>query len=113
MSTLTRQAKRRQSVLDAIRTSDHGEYFAFARRLARAFGRRVADSDPDDLLLLLELRDEVDQAIGLAVIGQRRAGFSWQQIGEALGMTKQAAYARWAHLLVELEPAPDYDQVAP
>jgi hypothetical protein len=95
MSTLTRQAKRRQAFLDTVRTSDHGEYFGFTRRAVRALSRRVAGSDPDDLLLLLELRDEVDQALDRAVAGQRDAGFSWAQVAEPLGMSRQAAQERW------------------
>lgn len=95
MSKLTRTAKRRQAFLDTVRTSDHGEYFGFARRCVRGLARRVGQSDPDDLLLLLELRDELDSALAVAVSQQRAAGFSWAQIAEPLAMTRQAAQIRW------------------
>lgn len=97
MTALTRSAKRRQAFLDTVRSSDHGEYFGFARRTVRALSRRVAGSDPDDLLLLLELLEEVDAALDRAVAGQREAGFSWAQIAEPLGMSRQAAQMRWGN----------------
>ena len=77
------------------RASDHGEYSAFARRAVRAMGRRVADSDPDDLVLMLALRAELDDAITAAVVGQRQAGFTWSQIADVLGVSRQAAQQRW------------------
>lgn len=95
MSNLIRAARERQSFLDTVRTSDHGEYFGFARRCVRGLARRVAGSDPVDLLLLLELRDEVDAGLARAVDGLRASGFSWQDIAEPLGMSRQAAQARW------------------
>lgn len=95
MTTAQRRIHRQASVDAGLRATDHGDYFAFARRLARAFGRRVADSDPADLALLLALRDEVDDAITVAVKAQRAAGFSWAEIAAPLAMTKQAAQQRW------------------
>lgn len=93
--TTQRKIERQRSVDAGLGGTDHGDYYAFARRLARAFGRRVAASDPDDLALLLSLRDEVDEAIGTAVRAQRAAGFSWAEIAAPLAMTKQAAQQRW------------------
>lgn len=92
---MSRSSFQRQAVVDAERGSDHGDYSGMARRIIRAMGRRVATSDPDDLLLMLNLRDELDQAIQEAVTGQRRAGFSWASIARPLGMSKQAAAQRW------------------
>lgn len=87
--------KRCQRVVDMERASDHGPYSAMARRIVRAFGRRVADSDPDDLSLLLALRAELDDVTADAVRAHRRAGYSWAQIALPLGMTRQAAQQRW------------------
>lgn len=95
MSRLAGKAPRRQLSVDAIRGSDHGEYFAFARRTVRALARRVGSSDPDDLALMLELKNELDAGLRRAVDDLRAAGFSWAEIANPLGMTRQAAQQRW------------------
>jgi hypothetical protein len=77
------------------RGSDHGKYAGMVRRIVRAYGRRIADSDPDDLALILSVRAELDEAIAVAVAGMREAGFSWAEIARPLGMTRQAAQQRW------------------
>ena len=77
------------------RGSDHGEYSAMIRRMMRAYGRRIANSDPDDLVLILAVRDELDAAIAQAVAGMRASGFSWAEIAAPLGMSRQAAQQRW------------------
>lgn len=66
--------------------------------MIRAAGRRVADADEFELAELVALRDELDRAIADAVAGQRTgpAERSWQSIGDALGMTRQAAHKRYA-----------------
>lgn len=74
---------------------DHREFAAFARRILRALARRVAVSDPEDLVDLIELRAEVDRALALAVAGLRANGRSWTEIGLALGVTRQAARQRF------------------
>lgn len=76
--------------------SDHREFGAFARRILRAMGRRCAGADVEDLVDLLALRDEVDAAVDVAVIGLREQGHSWTEIGAAVGVTRQAARQRWA-----------------
>lgn len=35
------------------------------------------------------------QALARAVAECRQAGLSWREIGEGLGMSRQAAWARW------------------
>lgn len=94
MTTAQRKIQRQQTVDAGLRGSDHADYYRFASRTARAFGRRVADSDPDDLALLLALRDQLDDAIGVAVTAQR-SRFSWAEIAAGLGMTKQGVQQRW------------------
>lgn len=71
-----------------IETPDYADMLA---RMIRAYARRVGDGDPVDLERMVELRALFDEAIGLAVDGQRSAEFSWREIGEALGTTKQSA----------------------
>ncbi|MBI1758275.1 MAG: hypothetical protein HYR62_03485 [Actinobacteria bacterium] len=75
------------------------EYAAFARRIIRAHGRRIAAGDVEALPDLLALADELEHAAQHAVTGLRRAGYSWGEIAARLGTTRQAAHQRWGHYL--------------
>lgn len=75
--------------------SDQAEFMAFARRILRASGRRMAQADPDDLADLLTVQSEVDAAIAVAVVGLRGRGYSWAEIARPLGITRQAAFKRF------------------
>jgi len=79
----------------AGRLVENGEYAAFARRVLRAYARRVADGDVEALTLMLSLSAEIDDAIAQAVAGLREFGYSWAEIGSRLGITRQAAQQRW------------------
>jgi hypothetical protein len=79
----------------AVRVRENDEYAAFARRVLRAYARRVADGDVEALILMTGLADEIDTAIGQAVTGLRAFGYSWAEIGSRLGITRQAAQQRW------------------
>ena len=70
-------------------------YLSALRRMIRAGGLRVARTDTDDLSILIGLSTELDRAIGTAVMGLRAEGFTWESIGEAAGITRQAAQQRW------------------
>ena len=75
---------------------ENDEYAAFARRVLRAYARRVADGDVEALILMFGLAAEIDTAITQAVKGLRACGYSWAEIGSRLGITRQAAQQRWA-----------------
>ena len=77
------------------RVVENDEYAAFARRVLRAYARRVADGDVEALTLMLGLSAEIDTAIAQAVTGLRGSGYSWAEIGSRLGITRQAAQQRW------------------
>ena len=79
----------------AGRTVENDEYAAFARRILRAYARRIADGDVEALGLMLGLSAEIDTAISQAVTGLRQFGYSWAEIGSRLGITRQAAQQRW------------------
>jgi len=79
----------------AGRVVENDEYAAFARRVLRAYARRVADGDVEALTLMTDLADEIDTAIAQAVTGLRGFGYSWAEIGTRLGVTRQAAQQRW------------------
>ena len=74
---------------------ENDEYAAFARRVLKAYARRVADGDVEALTLMLGLSAEIDTAIAQAVTGLRGFGYSWAEIGSRLGITRQAAQQRW------------------
>ena len=77
------------------RVVENDEYAAFARRVLRAYARRVATGDIEALTLMADLASEIDTAIGQAVTGLRAFGYSWAEIGSRLGITRQAAQQRW------------------
>jgi hypothetical protein len=74
---------------------ENDEFAAFARRIIRAHGRRVATGDVEALRDLVALSTGIDTAITTAVTGLRSHGYSWAEIGNRLGITKQAAQQRW------------------
>ena len=74
---------------------ENDEFAAFARRIIRAHGRRVATGDVEALRDLVALSANLDDAIGEAVIGLRAFGYSWAEIGARLGISRQAAQQRW------------------
>jgi hypothetical protein len=77
------------------RRVENDEYAAFARRVLRAYSRRVGDGDVEALVVMVGLADEIDAAIGEAVKGLRARSYSWAEIGSRLGISRQAAQQRW------------------
>jgi hypothetical protein len=75
--------------------TENSEYAAFARRILRAYSRRVAVGDVEFLAHMISLADDINDAIAQAVSGLRDAGYSWAEIGSRLGITRQAAQQRW------------------
>ena len=74
---------------------ENDAYAAFARRIVRAHGRRVAIGDIEALADLMRLAADIETAIREAVIGLRDFGYSWADIATRLGITRQAAQQRW------------------
>ncbi len=77
------------------RRTEDSEYGAFATRIVRAFGRRVAHGEAETLLLCLSLSRELDKAMSDGVAGLRSQGYSWAEIGSRVGTSRQAAQQRW------------------
>ena len=61
---------------------ENDQYAAFARRILRAYARRISAGDIDALTDMTTLADD---------------GYSWADIGTRLGITRQAAQQRWGH----------------
>ncbi len=74
---------------------ENDAYAGFARRVVRAYSRRVASGDVEALTDLVALSTQLDTAIHQAVIGLRGFGYSWTEIARRLGITRQAAFQRW------------------
>lgn len=87
--TPRRRSKRPKRSVEAL------EFIGAVRRFLRAAGSRVATADEYELRALLELQNDLDQAIATAVAGQRSIGRSWAYIALATGASREAAYQRW------------------
>ncbi len=74
---------------------ENDDYAKFARRILRAYARRVATGDIEALTFMTDLGTDVENAIRDAVVGLRGFGYSWADIGARLGVTRQAAQQRW------------------
>ncbi|MHB2023791.1 MAG: hypothetical protein ACYCO3_10745 [Mycobacteriales bacterium] len=63
------------------------------------------DNRPDSLLAALQAAGQISERLEwllLSLVGEARAnGSSWAQIGSSLGVSKQAAHARFAGLITE------------
>lgn len=75
--------------------TENSEYAAFARRILRAYSRRIATGDVESLAHMATLADEINDAMAQAISGLRAAGYSWAEIGSRLGISRQAAQQRW------------------
>jgi hypothetical protein len=75
---------------------ENSQYAAFARRILRAYARRISAGDIDSLADITILAADIDNAIRRAVTCLRNEhGYSWAEIGARLGVTRQAAQQRW------------------
>ena len=88
--TLTRARTKRGK-----RVVENQEYASFARRVLKAYARRVAAGDIEALRELAVFVSDVDDATRVAVAGLRRFGYSWFDIATQVGTSKQAAQQRW------------------
>lgn len=77
-----------------IENSDYGR---FAVRVIRGMARRAA-GDPELLPALRDIAELVDGQMRVAVAQCRREGYSWAEIAERLGTSRQAAQQRYGRL---------------
>jgi hypothetical protein len=73
---------------------DTSDCAAGVLRQIAAFGKRVGREDPDGLRLLQAIKDGAGAAMAVAVEGLRH-NHTDGQIGQALGITRQAVEKRW------------------
>jgi hypothetical protein len=77
------------------RVVENDQFDAFARRILRAYARRIASGDVEALRSLVELSSELDAVTRLAVVGLRQVPYSWGEIASRLGTSRQAAQMRY------------------
>lgn len=58
--------------------------------------RKLPGAGLDRLGRAVENLREAEQAVGDAVVSARHGGASWGQIGDIVGITRQAAHQRWS-----------------
>ena len=83
------------------RQVENDEYGEFVRRVLRAYARRIANGDIDALRALNDISDDVENALGRAVVGLRMLGYSWTEIGARLGVSRQAVHQRWSETICD------------
>ena len=72
------------------------EYVRFLHRIMKALGSRVADADIEMLRSLADLPTLVESLLTETVTRLRTEhGYSWADIGRALGITRQSAHERF------------------
>jgi DNA-directed RNA polymerase specialized sigma24 family protein len=76
---------------------ENDEFGAFIGRVIRAYGRRIAGGDIEALRQLLALAQDIETATDNAVEGLRDFGYSWGEIAQRLGVSRQAVHQRWGH----------------
>jgi hypothetical protein len=71
------------------------EFAAMLRRLLRAYRRRVGSGDIESLSEMAAMAAELDDVIHDAVTGLIDRGYSYTDVAERLGITRQAAWQRF------------------
>lgn len=74
---------------------ENPEIAAAIVRMTRALGARIAAGDPYDLELVGDVATALQKAERAAVTGLRKQGYSWADIGDGAGISRQAAQQRW------------------
>lgn len=87
------------------RKMDTAQYLRMVKPIIRRAGERVADDDPEQLAALISIRGMLDAAILKAVAGQRQNGITWEAIGAATGVTRQAALMHYGPKVEQLAHA--------
>lgn len=67
------------------------EFTGMLIRGARALGQRTASGEIESLGEFARAQEALDRAKFDGITGLREFGYSWAEIGAAVGMTKQAA----------------------
>lgn len=102
--------KRRQPTVNAKkepRNIEPSEFAGMIRRCLRAMGARAGDADPESLRIFVELRDAIDAAEHQAIGALLDEGYSFRDMGRALGVSHVAVHKRFNKELPEPGPEPE------
>jgi len=83
------------------------------RRLAATLSERDGAAQLDTIAAARDLNRVVDRILRKAVQQTREAGHTWQEIGELLGTTRQAAFQRFGQPLDPRTGTPMADAILP
>lgn len=70
-------------------------YFKMLERMIRAGGKRAGRADEIELKTFYLLKNKIEEETKKAVQSQMDQGKSWSDIGEALGISRQAAFKKF------------------
>lgn len=75
--------------------SDNKEFYDAIKRMIRAAYKRTGTGDPEEFAALGDLPGFCAALEAQTVQTMRAQGYTWEHIGSAFKMTKQAAFKRW------------------
>ena len=79
------------------RYTETRDFGVMVHRMLKAYGARVGHADMEDLEQLVALRTDLDRITAEAIQQLRQTGYSWADVGEVMGVTRQAAQQRWGN----------------
>lgn len=80
------------------RVVENSDYIKFARRVIRGLAKRVAQGDVEALPDMVALGHELKTMTTQSITQLRTAhGYSWAEIADRLGTSRQAAQQRWGN----------------
>jgi Helix-turn-helix domain len=85
----------RSQKVNGSRTIEAVDYAGMISRCLRAMGRRAGEADPESLRLFARLRDDLDAAEHAAVSALLAEGYSWRDMGKAVGQNHTAVFNRY------------------
>lgn len=75
--------------------SDNKKFYAAVSRMIRAAYRRAESADPEDFHILKDFPELCRLCEESTVNSLRSKGYTWEHIGQAFGLSRQAAFNRW------------------
>jgi len=78
--------------------SDLSKLSSSCCRFVRSLSRQVQDCDPTDLKYLLVVGNVVESCVTDCVLSMRRAGYTWQEIANDLGVSKQWVHQKYSRV---------------
>lgn len=80
---------------------ENDEYAKFTLRIVRALAKR-ASADIDSLAALRDIHAITEDVLAEAIAACRQEGYSWSEVGQRLGITRQAAQQRYGRKMDSL-----------